>query len=60
VNDVSKITNLEAWIFSPLGAHGLGHGVIFTKDKDKEMISWTAHDTTRTPTKMEHQSTKEL
>jgi hypothetical protein len=48
VNGVSKVTNLEAWIFSPLGAHGLGHGVIATKDKDKEMISWTAHDTNGT------------
>jgi hypothetical protein len=48
VNGVSKVTNLEAWIFSPLGAHGLGHGVISTKDKDKEMISWTAHDTNGT------------
>jgi hypothetical protein len=48
MNGVSKVTNLEAWIFSPLGAHGLGHGVISTKDKDKEMISWTAHDTNGT------------
>ncbi len=48
VNGVNKVTNLEAWIFSPLGAHGLGHGVISTKDKDKEMISWTAHDTNGT------------
>ena len=48
VNGVNKVTNLEAWIFSPLGAHGLGHGVISTKDKDKEMISWTAHDTSGT------------
>lgn len=48
VNGVSKVTNFEAWIFSPLGAHGLGHGVISTKDKDKEMISWTAHDTNGT------------
>jgi hypothetical protein len=48
VNGVSKVTNLEAWIFSPLGAHGLGHGIIATKDKDREMISWTAHDTSGT------------
>ena len=48
VNGVGSVTNLEAWIFSPLGAHGLGHGVISTKDKDKEMISWTAHDTSGT------------
>jgi hypothetical protein len=42
VNGVGKVTNLEAWIFSPVGAHGLGHGVITTKDK--QMISWNAHD----------------
>jgi hypothetical protein len=48
MNGVNKVTNLEAWIFSPLGAHGLGHGVISTKDKDKEMMSWTAHDTNGT------------
>ena len=48
VNGVGKVTNLEAWIFSPLGAHGLGHGVISTKDKDREKISLTAHDTSGT------------
>jgi hypothetical protein len=42
MNRVGKVTNLEAWIFSPVGAHGLGHGVITTKDK--QMISWNAHD----------------
>jgi len=42
MNGVGKVTNLEAWIFSPVGAHGLGHGVITARDK--QMISWRAHD----------------
>jgi hypothetical protein len=49
VNGVGKVTNLEAWIFSPVGAHGLGHGVITTKDK--QMISWNAHDISGTNNK---------
>jgi hypothetical protein len=49
VNGVGKVTNLEAWIFSPVGVHGLGHGVITTKDK--QMISWNAHDTSGTNNK---------
>jgi hypothetical protein len=49
MNGVGKVTNLEAWIFSPLGAHGLGHGVISTKDK--QMISWRAHDISGTNNK---------
>lgn len=31
-NGVGKVTNLEAWIFSPAGSLGYGHGVITTKD----------------------------
>ena len=49
MNGVGKVTNLEAWIFSPVGAHGLGHGVISTKDK--QMISWRAHDISGTNNK---------
>jgi hypothetical protein len=49
VNGVGKVTNLEAWIFSPVGAHGLGHGVITTKDK--QIISWNAHDISGTNNK---------
>jgi len=49
VNGVGKVTNLEAWIFSTVGAHGLGHGVITTKDK--QMISWNAHDISGTNNK---------
>ena len=46
INGVGKVTNLEAWIFSPIGSHGLGHGVITTKDN--QMITWTAYDTNGT------------
>jgi hypothetical protein len=49
VNGVGKVTNLGAWIFSPVGAHGLGHAVITTKDKKK--ISWNAHDISGTNNK---------
>lgn len=49
MNGVGKVTNLEAWIFSPVGAHGLGHGVISTKDE--QMISWRAHDISGTNNK---------
>ena len=42
MNGVGKVTNLETWIISPIGAHGFGNGVITTKDK--QMITWTAHD----------------
>ena len=46
INGIGRVTNLEAWIFSPIGSHGLGHGVITTKDN--QMITWTAHDTSGT------------
>src|SRR6266581_1615152 len=49
MNGVGKVTNLEAWIFSPIGTHGFGHGVITTKDK--QMITWTAHDISGTNNK---------
>jgi hypothetical protein len=42
MNGVGKVTNLETWILSPIDAHGLGNGVITTKDK--QMVTWTAHD----------------
>jgi hypothetical protein len=42
MNGVGKVTNLETWIVSPIGAHGLGNGVISTKDK--QVVTWTAHD----------------
>jgi len=48
MNGVGKVTNLEAWIFSPIGTHGFGHGVI---TKDKQMITWTAHDISGTNNK---------
>jgi hypothetical protein len=44
---VGKVTNLEAWIFSPTGSLAFGHGVITTTTtttKDRQMITWTAHD----------------
>jgi hypothetical protein len=46
INGIGRVTNLEAWIFSPIGSHGLGHGVITAKDN--QMITWTAHDTSGT------------
>lgn len=46
INGLGRVTNLEAWIFSPIGSHGLGHGVITTKDN--QMITWTAYDTNGT------------
>ena len=49
INGVGKVTNLEAWIFSPAGSLGLGHGVITTKDR--QMITWTAHDISGTNNK---------
>jgi len=42
MNGVGKVTNLETWIISPIGAHGFGNGVITTRYK--QMASWTAHD----------------
>jgi hypothetical protein len=42
MNGVGKVTNLETWIISPIGVHGFGNGVITTKDK--QMVTWTAHD----------------
>jgi hypothetical protein len=49
MNGVGKITNLETWIISPVGAHGIGDGVITTKDK--QMVTWAAHDTNGTNNK---------
>jgi hypothetical protein len=46
INGLGRVTNLEAWMFSPIGSHGLGHGVITTKDN--QMITWTAYDTNGT------------
>lgn len=48
-NGVGKVTNLEAWIFSPAGSLGYGHGVITTKDR--QVITWTAHDISGTNSK---------
>jgi hypothetical protein len=42
LNGVGKVTNLETWIISPIGAHGFGNGMISTKDR--QMVTWTAHD----------------
>lgn len=42
MNGVGKVTNLETWIISRIEVHGLGNGVITTKDK--QMVTWTAHD----------------
>jgi hypothetical protein len=42
MNGVGKVTNLETWIISPIGAHGFGNGIITAKDK--QMVTWTAHD----------------
>lgn len=49
INGVGKVTNLEAWIFSPAGSLGYGHGVITTKDR--QVITWTAHDISGTNSK---------
>jgi hypothetical protein len=49
INGVGKVTNLETWIFSPAGSPGFGHGVITTKDR--QVITWTAHDISGTNSK---------
>ena len=49
INGVGKVTNLETWIFSPTGSPGFGHGVITTKDR--QVITWTAHDISGTNSK---------
>lgn len=42
IDGVGKVSNLETWIISPIGALGFGNGVITAKDKQK--VTWTAHD----------------
>jgi hypothetical protein len=49
INGVGKVINLEAWIFSPASSLGFGHGVITTKDR--QVITWTAHDISGTNSK---------